>query len=132
MDTTAITLTTIDTPLRDEQKQLLLAHANGATNAEIAKCLGTDLRTVNYLNLELQRTLKARSLPHAIACGFMQGLLSIGKACRTFDIEGVSKSLCCLLVVLISFQHVDDSMRLRTRLSRRVESSIETSRLKEI
>ncbi|HIF9551148.1 TPA: LuxR C-terminal-related transcriptional regulator [Photobacterium damselae] len=93
-------------------QQLLMAHANGLTQREIAQHLGTDMSTVNHLNRELQRKLNARTLAHAVAIGFMNGIL---KAAHILESEHVIRSLCVALVMITTAQCInDDVMRTRT------------------
>lgn len=100
--------------LNDTEQQLLMAHACGLTNSQIARHLGADLSTVNLLNRQLMNKLEAKTLPHAISQAFIKGLLAIHAGVRTIDGENVMRSLCLCLVVITSLQSLDPNM-LRTR-----------------
>lgn len=95
--------------LDQTDQQLLLAHASGMTNRQIANEIGTDMATVNQLNRQLQQKLDASSLPHAIAQAFIKGILAVKNTART---------LCLCLVMITSAQSLDSNM-MRTRSPQR-------------
>ncbi|HAS6087729.1 LuxR C-terminal-related transcriptional regulator [Vibrio vulnificus] len=100
------------TPL---DQQLLIAHANGLTNSQIAKSLGLDLSTVSQLNRGLQKQLQAKSLPHAITQAFVQGILSVKQKVRVIDGEHLARTLCLCLAILSGLNTLQsDVMRTRS------------------
>lgn len=113
MDTENLTL---DPQHLDELDQkLLLAHASGMTNSQIARNLNADMATVNQLNRQLQTKLDAKSLPHAITQAFIKGILAIKEKGQTIEGEAIVRTLCLCLALTASLQSVDsDMMRTRT------------------
>lgn len=95
-------------------EQLLLAHASGLSNNQIAKHLGTDLSTVNQLNRDLQRRLSAKSLPHAIAQAFIQGILTVKDKVNVIEGETIVRSMCLCLAILSGMHSLNEDM-MRTR-----------------
>lgn len=101
--------------LDDIDQKLLLAHASGMTNSEIARQLGADMATVNQLNRQLQKKLDARSLPHAIAQAFINGILAIKAKGQTLEGQAFVRTLCLCLALTTGAQSFDsDMMRTRT------------------
>ncbi|EKO3392560.1 helix-turn-helix domain-containing protein [Vibrio fluvialis] len=107
-----LTLTPSHLDATDEQ--LLLAHAIGLSQRQIAVQLGTDLTTVGHLERELQRKLNAGTMANAIALAFVAGILHVKHAARVIDGEVLSKSLCVLLLA-INVTALSDNTMMRTR-----------------
>ncbi len=101
--------------LDQTDQQLLLAHASGMTNRQIANEIGTDMATVNQLNRQLQQKLDASSLPHAIAQAFIKGILAVKNTARTIDGEVIARTLCLCLALTTGAQSFDSDM-MRTRI----------------
>lgn len=101
--------------LDELDQKLLLAHASGTTNSQIARELGTDMATVNQLNRQLQAKLDAKSLPHAITQAFIKGILAIKEKGQTIEGEAFVRTLCLCLALTSGLQSADsDMMRTRT------------------
>ena len=112
MDRTTLSLT--PSHLDSMDQQLLMAHASGMTNRQIAAQLGTDMATVNQLNVTLQRKLDAKSLPHAIAQAFLRGILAVKASAHTIEGQSIARTLCLCLLLLTSLPSVDSELT-RTR-----------------
>ncbi|OCH31811.1 hypothetical protein A6E13_16445 [Aliivibrio fischeri] len=100
------------------EQQLLLAHASGMTNRQIAQQIGTDMATVNQLNRQLQKNLEANSLPHAIAQAFIKGILTVRNGVNIINSHAIVRSLCLCLVIISGMQSIDINL-MRTRAPQR-------------
>lgn len=112
MESDALIITPSHLDTTDER--LLLAHAFGLSQRQIARQLGTDLTTVGHLERELQRKLNAGTMANAIALAFVAGILHVKHASRVIDSEVLSKSLCVLLLA-INVTALGDNVMMRTR-----------------
>ncbi|MCG6216246.1 LuxR C-terminal-related transcriptional regulator [Vibrio furnissii] len=98
------------------EEQILLAHATGLSQRQIAGQLGTDLSTVELLERDLKRKLNAGTMANAIALAFLAGILHVKHASRVIDGEVLGKSLCVLLLAINVTALGDSMMRTRTPL----------------
>lgn len=64
--------------LTKTQREVLVRIANGDTTAGIAQMMGVSEETVKSHVRAILRRLNARNRSHAVALGFLKGLLTIG------------------------------------------------------
>lgn len=112
MEQDALTLNPSHLDTTDEQ--LLLAHAHGLTQRQIAQQLGTDLTSVSILERELKHKLNAKTMANAVALAFIGGILHVKQSMRVIDGEVISKSLC-LLLLAANVMSIGDTTMMRTR-----------------